>query len=174
MRAHGHTPTIRLAVVQHRRQHQHRTGRHSTAQHSAAQHRPALPSTRCPLGTCSTTTIYTRCLQVIARNKNLTLVKVSGNKIGPYGGKALAQALEHTNVKRMYMRGCFIGEEGAKDFAQYALQSPDTALRVLDLSVNGVGFMGTEYIRMALQSRAVMKLPPISVDDTGNLVFVEV
>ena len=49
------------------------------------------------------------------------------------------------------MRGCAIQAEGAKHFAEHVLRNDGLALRTLDLSLNNLGWAGTECINEALQ-----------------------
>lgn len=99
-------------------------------------------------------------------------VRISKNKIGPYGATAIFMAAStHPSLSSLIMRRCRIMERGGLAFTQIICQSQECKLQHVDLSSNRIGLRGSIAIEQELSKR---KLSDIAVDLEGNLVFQEV
>jgi hypothetical protein len=111
--------------------------------------------------------------RVLCISKHIEEVFVQRNKIGPYGAAAIfAAASKNPYLNSIEMRRCGIGEKGALAFVEHIGKSDVSALRYVDMSVNGIGFRGSIMIEEMLIEKE-SKGKTIDVDLEGNLVLQE-
>lgn len=111
--------------------------------------------------------------RVLCISKHIEEVFVQRNKIGPYGAAAIfAAASKNPYLNSIEMRRCGIGEKGALAFVEHIGKSEISALRYVDMSVNGIGFRGSIMIEEMLIEKE-SKGKTIDVDLEGNLVLQE-
>jgi hypothetical protein len=110
--------------------------------------------------------------KILQASDEVQEVRLSRNKIGPYGATAIfLAASKHPSLTSLLMRRCRIMERGGLAFAEIICQSKECRLQHVDLSSNRIGLRGSIAIEQELSKR---KLSDIAVDLEGNLVFQEV
>jgi len=105
--------------------------------------------------------------RVLMTAENVREVYLSGNRIGPFGAKAVFRAVGANGrggLRGLWMRGCRIGEVGALSFVEEVLAVSGRSegggacggaskLREVDLSCNRIGFRGCMEIEKILKKR---------------------
>ena len=131
--------------------------------------------------------------EVLAVSRHVAEVRLDRNRIGPYGAAAVFAAVgenPHGRLRTLRMRGCRIGERGARAFVEEVRRAGARgggggfALREVDLSANRIGCGGCYAIEDALKERAAAAAGDDSgggkdavalrVDLEGNMVYQEV
>ena len=114
--------------------------------------------------------------KVLQTTQHVKEVWLPRNFVGPYGASALFIACSSNPIiKKLVLRRCRIGEQGALVFAELIATSSETGLIDVDLSANRIGFRGSLAIEQALMQRNLHHdMHAMTVDLEGNLVLQEV
>lgn len=96
------------------------------------------------------------------------------NRLGPFGATAIFKSIaNNSSIRKIIMRRCRIRERGAMAFVDHLCLS-STALREIDLGLNGIGYSGCSMIEQGMNLRKRQGLSDIEIELEGNLIVQEI